>query len=374
MKNNDPRTPYSDRVLHQDPVFGKIIIKNELDLTQEKKTFPGKYCGKPFEYLEITPAGDCVLCCPAWLPNVIGNIYEDSILNIWNGEKANIIRQTILDGSYSYCSNTLCPPIVNDSLPDIADIPKPYFKKYPERIVLGIDESCNLLCPSCRITRISYSEGKKYENKQTAFNKVVNEIFSQPHNEHIQLMLNSSGDIFGSKITRDFMFKFDPRPWPNLKLDIMTHGVLFTKKYWDRIHLWHDRINTFNISFDAATEQTYDKIRVGGDWTTLLENCRLIYKTIDNYKLLSMDFVVQDLNYKEIPTFIELINNEFPLAVAAFKIVVDWGSWDQDTFKQRAVWRPDHAEYLEYKQIVDFVRNKIKSGEYKNVTLGNLGN
>jgi len=372
--NSNIRTPYSTRISHQDPIFGKILIRNELDLTYQKKTFPGKYCEKPFEYLEITPTGDCVLCCPAWLPNIIGNIYEESIIDIWNGEKANIIRQTILDGSYAYCSNTLCPPIVNNTLPDIVNIAQPYFKKFPQRIVLGIDESCNLLCPSCRIGRISYTSGKKYDDKKTAFDRAINEIFAQPHNEPIQLMLNSSGDIFGSKIIREFMFNFDPTPWPNLKLDIMTHGVLFTKKYWDRIHLWHDRINTFNISFDAATEETYNKIRVGGNWTTLLENCRLIYTNIDKYKLLTIDFVVQDLNYKEMSAFIELVNREFPTAISSFKIVVDWGSWDNTTFKQRAIWKEDHPDNLEYKQIVETIRNKIKTGEYKNVFLGNVGN
>lgn len=375
MNNNyDIRNPYLTRTSHEDSIFGKIHIKNELDLVYEKKTFAGKYCDRPFEYLEITPGGDCVVCCPAWLPNVIGNVYEDSIINIWNSDRANLIRETILDGSYSYCSNTLCPLIINDHLQILDTIPQPYLKKYPKMIVLGVDDSCNLVCPSCRVNRISHASGKDYDIKKTVFDKVVTEIFSQPHNEDITILLNSSGDIFGSKITRDFMFNFDPRPWPNLKLNIMTHGVLFTKKYWDRIHLWHDRINTFNISFDAATEATYDKIRVGGDWTTLLENCRLIYKTINNYKLLSMDFVVQYLNYREIPDFIELINREFPQANVMFKVVVDWGTWDDETFKQNAVWRQDHADHLEYKQIVETVRNKIKSGEYKNVTLGNLGN
>ncbi len=372
--NSNARTPYSARITHQDQVFGKVLIKNELDLTQEKREFPGKYCDRPFEYLEITPGGDCVLCCPAWLPNVIGNVSEGSIIDIWNGERANIIRQTILDGSYSYCSNTLCPAIVNNTLPDIDKIPQPYLKKYPKVIVLGIDESCNLLCPSCRSTRISYTSGEKYSSKKAIFDKVIAEFFPTPHNEEITIILNSAGDIFGSKITRDFMFDFDPTPWPNFKLNIMTHGVLFTKKYWDKMHLWHNKINTFNISFDAATEETYDKIRVGGDWTTLLENCRLIYKNIDQYKFLSMDFVVQDLNYKEIPDFVELINREFPMAKVMFKVVVDWGSWDNNTFKQRAVWREDHPNNLEYKQIVETVRNKIKTGEYKNVSLGNLGN
>jgi hypothetical protein len=374
MTNSDTRVPFLDRLLHHDSVFGEIQIKNELDLVQEKKTFPGKYCDKPFEHLEITPNGDCVLCCPAWLSNLIGNIYEDSVLNIWNGDKANLIRQTILDASYKYCSNTLCPALVNDSLPNIDTIPQPYFKKYPRNIVLGIDESCNLTCPSCRSTRVSYASGEKYERKKAVFDKVINEFFSVPHNEDITLTLNSSGDLFGSKITRDFIFNFDPTPWPNLKLNIMTHGVLFTKKYWDRMHLWQNRIQTFHISFDAATEETYDKIRVGGHWPTLLENCRLIYKQVDQFKKISIDFIVQDLNYKEIPAFIELVNREFPKATAMLQLVVDWGTWNSEEFKQRAVWKEDHPDYLEYKQILETVRNKIRSSEYKNVYLGNVGN
>lgn len=371
---NNIRTPFFDRIKHTDPVFGDMLIKNESDLTQEKKMFPGKYCDRPFEYLEITSNGDCILCCPAWLPNRIGNIYEESIMDIWNGKRANLIRQTILDGSYRYCSNTLCPVILNDQLFNIDTIPQPYLKKYPKTIVLGIDDSCNLICPSCRSAKISYAVGKVYEGKKTAFDKMINELFSIPHDHDITIMLNSSGDIFGSKIIRDFMFEFDPTPWPNLKLNIMTHGVLFTKKYWDRIHLWHNRINTFNISFDAATEETYDKIRVGGDWATLLENCKLIYKTVSQYKLLSMDFVVQDLNFKEMPAFIELVNKEFPKAQVMFKIVVDWASWEKDMFKQRAIWKEDHPNYLEYKQTVGAIRDKIKTGAYKNVVLGNVGN
>jgi len=374
MTNDETRVPFLDRLIHHDSVFGEIQIKNELDLLHEKKSYPGKYCDKPFEHLEITPNGDCVLCCPAWLSNLIGNIYEDSILNIWNSEKANLIRQTILDASYKYCSNSLCPFLVNDSLPNIDTIPQPYLKKYPKNIVLGIDESCNLTCPSCRSTRVSYTSGDKYERKKAVFNKVINEFFSIPHNEDITLTLNSSGDLFGSKITRDFMFNFDPTPWPNLKLNVMTHGVLFTKKYWDRMHLWQNRIQTFHISFDAATEETYDKIRVGGHWPTLLENCRLIYKQVDQFKKISIDFIVQDLNYKEIPAFIELVNREFPKATAMLQLVVDWGTWNSEEFKQRAVWKEDHPDYLEYKQILETVRNKIRSSEYKNVYLGNVGN
>ena len=56
------------------------------------------------------------------------------------------------------------------------------------------------------------------------------------------------------------------------------------------------------------------------------------------------------------------------------QLVVDWGTWNDASLKQRSVWKSDHPDYLEYKQILEIVRTKIKNGEYKNVDLGNVGN
>ena len=53
------------------------------------------------------PAGDVHLCC--WLETPpIGTIHYQSVEEVWNSQKAQEIRRTILDGSFKYCSRD-CP-------------------------------------------------------------------------------------------------------------------------------------------------------------------------------------------------------------------------------------------------------------------------
>ena len=57
----------------------------------------------------------------------------------------------------------------------------------------------------------------------------------------------------------------------NLHLHTNANG--WTKKMWNSLSNLHDipRI-TAEISIDACTEETYNKIRVGGNWKTLHKN------------------------------------------------------------------------------------------------------
>src|SRR5689334_20702121 len=62
------------------------------------------FCSKPFTWFEVSgwsaPKGDVYLCCPTWLDTSIGNLQDQSVEEIWNGEPAQAIRRSILDGSY----------------------------------------------------------------------------------------------------------------------------------------------------------------------------------------------------------------------------------------------------------------------------------
>lgn len=67
-------------------------------------------CLHPFQNLSTTNRGQVHVCCPYWLPTPIGDMSSD-LLQQWNGPIAAKIRQSILDGSYSYCSRKHCPAI-----------------------------------------------------------------------------------------------------------------------------------------------------------------------------------------------------------------------------------------------------------------------
>ena len=50
----------------------------------------------------------CFVCCPSWLPNKV-ELGEIPLKDVYNSEPIIDIRNSILDGSFKYCSKELCP-------------------------------------------------------------------------------------------------------------------------------------------------------------------------------------------------------------------------------------------------------------------------
>lgn len=63
--------------------------------------FSGKCCFLPFFQMNVLFNGDVMLCCNDWGRNsILGNVNEQSLMDIWNGPKANQIRRNILRKEY----------------------------------------------------------------------------------------------------------------------------------------------------------------------------------------------------------------------------------------------------------------------------------
>ena len=63
-------------------------------------------CTAPFRYTEVHDKVQW-LCCPSWLPVDIEQGL--GIKGNFRSEKAEEVRETILDGSYSKCDELQCP-------------------------------------------------------------------------------------------------------------------------------------------------------------------------------------------------------------------------------------------------------------------------
>jgi len=341
------------------------------NLKVEQKNLKGKFCSKPFETLSVRDDGSCWMCCTSWLPYSIGNLNTQSFEDIWHGEIATTIRESILDGSFRYCNHTVCGDISNNRLEELVGEPKAV--KFPTHLMFENDASCNLSCPSCRTEKIYDYKGLEYERKLALHNKIIDAVFAKPHNDEIVLDITGSGDPFGSKIFRDFLINFDPTPWPNLILDLNTNGVMLTPTYWRRISKWHNKIRAIRISFDAACEKTYNVVRRGGNWSTLLANCDYINRVIDDYPYIYIltQFVVQDLNYREMIDYANLILTRYPnFYYTEFQLVFDWKTWDNNTYNQRTIWKTEHPEYTSFREILNdpiFSNPKIRLGNVANV-------
>jgi hypothetical protein len=239
-------------------------------------------CDQPFKRFDITANGGVLACCGVFLPTHIGNLTTATAKDVLNSNIALSIRQSVLDGSFSYCDHIKCPVIYDEKLPEITriselvhgvdlrpDSPKYLHATHPEKVMFGLDLSCNLACPMCRSGVIA----ERSSEQITKYEKAMHELM--PLLESAQaLCLNPSGELFASKVSRALLSKLNAKSYPHLKVNIMTNGLLFTRKEWENFPGIHRMLGFVRVSIDAATSGTYRDVRVGGDFTVLQDNMR----------------------------------------------------------------------------------------------------
>jgi len=362
-----------------------------------------KFCHKPWEMMEIvhvdfndqvTPNIFAFVCCNCWVNTPIGDVTKTSIGDTYNSRKAQKIRQSVLDGDFSYCDKQHCPHIQNDSLPTVDEIlnndtflwdgiemNEEQTKKYrdiiinktvtsdgPEFLHLSYDESCNLSCPSCRCEKVSWTEGPLYEHKKKAQQKVIDYAFGEPHNKYIHLSITGSGDPFGSKLFRELLFNIDGSKFPNVYINLQTNGVMFTPKYWDKMKRIHSNIDAVLISVDAGTEETYNVVRRGGNWKQLMANLDFLSekRKLGEIKYLRLDMIVQKRNYKEMVDLVKIAQRIDSNVYFASVQLWEPAELSKD-FDSHAVWKEDHPEH---KNFLEILQNPIFDDP--RVDLGNL--
>jgi len=317
-------------------------------------------CTTPFTYLEIHKHG-VFSCCPSWLPNKVGTI--ENIESIWNSDKLKEVQETILDGSYKFCSKTECPylaELLTNGKKHIVFTEKNkfnqnQFKEGPTNINFAFDRSCNLSCPTCRNFAIM-ADGTELEFIDDTINKIT-DVYGK---NMTMLYLSGSADPFASKSIRNLLLNFDRSKFPKVShIHLHTNGLLLTDKIWNDLSHIHDLIKTIEISVDAATKETYEKVRRGGKWETIIERLKFISTLKLNDKRVS--FVVQDTNYKEIGDFYNLISGIFNNKVDVyFNKITNWGTYSSAEFAIKQIWNENHPEFNNFLEELSKINTKYR--------------
>ncbi|ACK72620.1 Radical SAM domain protein [Gloeothece citriformis PCC 7424] len=352
-------------------------MSNDKPLKSQSKQL---FCSKPFEWFEITQLngrGGTYLCCPSWLNKSVGNLQQQSVDEIWNGEQAQKIRRSILDGSFKYCDSSRCAFLQTQSGPvqKIEDVTDENLKTIinenlsvlpygPKKIICTYDQSCNLSCPSCRDKVIVEIEAEQEILKIQE--KLENEALKNAEYLHI----TGSGDPFGSPYFRKWLQTMNREEMPNLQeIYLQTNGQLWTPRMWNTIaENIRELIISADIGIDAATPETYGINRRGGNFETLLKNLEFISSLRQNglLRFLKISMVVQANNFREMPDFVKL-GHCFNADVIYFGQLVNWGTFSNEEFHRRAVHLPTHPLHFEFAQLL-----KDEVFEHPNVILGNL--
>jgi GTP 3',8-cyclase len=109
----------------------------------------------------------------------------------------------------------------------------------------------------------------------------------------------------------------------NVKLSMVTNGHKFNE-YWQNI--FKERGNWLHVSFNAATEETYKAINLGGNWTELITNFSSMRK-INPIMPMYMTMCVLDENIHEISKLISLAHD---LGATACRYFFDFNKFPRD--------------------------------------------
>jgi hypothetical protein len=314
-------------------------------------------CPLPFEHFEIGPAGDVLVCCGHWVPTPIGNFLRDPIDGILNSEKAHKIRRSMTDGSYMYCNHMDCQHMIQGTLPLAEDLVKPatraavaeqnYRVEGIDYLTFGFDQTCNLSCPSCRTHRIVEKVSASVEKARAVEEKLI-DLLPTVRTLHI----NPAGEMLASKPSRKLLELIDDERCPELRLDIISNGTLFSEEEWNKFPGIHNKVRSIRISVDAARKETFEKLRRLGRHEPFVENMRFLgrLRAAGIIPQLKFSFTYQLDNFREMPEFVDFcaeMNCDFAIFERLQNIC-----FPVDEYRAKAVHFPSHALHAEFLGIV----------------------
>jgi MoaA/NifB/PqqE/SkfB family radical SAM enzyme len=229
-------------------------------------------------------------------------------------------------------------------------------------VLLSHDRSCNLSCPSCRKALIV---AKKTE--QDRLNLLAEEVLLPMLRDARSVKVTGSGDPFGSNHFRHLLKRLDKDSFPNLTLEIQTNGQLLNESAWAELRL-DGRVERILVSIDAARSNTYTIVRRGGTLRKLLRNLVFLRNLRQESRIgfFQLDYVVHWLNYREIPTAVDLARR-LKADRIYFQLLRNWGTYTVAEFELHNIANPAHAEYQDFLAVL---RDPRLEGD--DVDLGNM--
>lgn len=299
------------------------------------KVLPAGRCDLPWNTVNIDRQGRVFVCdCNGWVPFSVGHVMEFADLDdVFESPQARDVQQAIRDGNYRYCETSYC-----GVESQIKTTP------YDYRIHLGMDDSCNLQCPSCRTSMI-FRQDQEYLDQRFGWVDRINDWIAARPLSRIAVMIGSNGDPLASSVYRRFMSKY---MLPTVDYEILTNGLLLERHLADLEIL--PNLRHLQISIDAASADVYHDVRRPGRWEQLLSSLDCVAELRQHHDFrVSAYFVIQRRNLDDVIPFIDFCYR-YRMA-PGFSLLRDWASWTD--FDSHCVHQPKHELYDRFLSVID---------------------
>ncbi len=318
----------------------------------------GLICPEPFKRFDVGPSGETLLCCGHWLPTPIGNIMTQEVGDVLNSHAARKIRASVLDGSYKYCNHLECAALIQGYLPKKEWVTDPVLRGAidqgelhlykVEQMLFAFDQSCNLSCPSCRVERIIEKPALRDLKTEVVARKLLPLLAGMRH-----LNINPAGEVFSSKPSRRILELVNREDCPDLHIDIISNGTLFTEKEWANLPNLKGMVRSVRVSTDGATKPTFEKLRRLASWEVFVRNMVFLggLRARGEIGQLKMSFTYQLENFSEMKAFVEF-GRRFNCDLVIFERLQNLGAYSWDEFRSKAVHLSEHPLHRDFLAVV----------------------
>lgn len=304
-----------------------IKYKQQLDNLPRVKTGISNHCYKPFNTLNIDYKGRVFHCdCDGWLPFSSGKVLDfNSIDAVMQSIELQEIQNSITDRTFKFCDIRYCGiEKKSQGTPD-TNI----------HLHLGIDNGCNLSCPSCR-ERVIFDASPEYVNEKNQWvDQIVEWICNSERKFYITI--GSNGEPFASPV---YLYLLEQiQDLDNISLTVRTNGTL-------KLSMLPKTLTDLYISIDAGSKEVYEQVRRGARWESLLKNLEYLKEL--NQISVTANFVIQKTNLLDISNFVNLCcdYNMKP----NYAVLEDWGTWHN--FESQCVHLPASPDYKTFIDII----------------------
>lgn len=170
---------------------------------------------------------------------------------------------------------------------------------YPVTVFLELTQNCNFSCIMC-----SRPKSRRYDPaldmQFPLFKRIADELF--PYAEYVDLR-----GFWESAILRNFEQYLEYGVQFPPKFGLVTNLSSTNRRLWRK---WVQHHYFLGVSFDGATKETFEHIRVGADFRQIMRNLKSVVRMMGHYESpacnLKLTTVVQDENYTELPEIVRL--------------------------------------------------------------------
>jgi len=167
---------------------------------------------------------------------------------------------------------------------------------FPKVIIFEIVCGCNLSCIMCPQPKMTRPKGLM---ELELYQRLTKEIAEK--DPETEVWATIMGEVF---VRKDLVFdylRFAKQEAHLKKVYLNSNLVLFREEWTDRLE--ESGLDKITVGLDAATEPTYNKIRVGGDFRTVEKNIHTLLEAKSLGRLQKLEiilqFIVQDENQHE---------------------------------------------------------------------------